>query len=104
MLEKLLSSLPLLIELKIKGWAQTVIWYFVLIWNRMLQNVNALQPVSIDIYVVYPSRIRLRRIQRFNDAVEQQHEICKRINLTLGTRTKQLGRGWFQIGASLRLI
>ncbi len=48
MLEKLLSSLPLLVALKIKGCTQTVDWYFLLIWDRMLQNLKALQRVVID--------------------------------------------------------
>jgi hypothetical protein len=103
MLEELLSSLPLLVELKIKGCAQTINWYFVHIWDRMLQNLKALQRVSIDIYDAYPAEIRQNRLRRFHEAVEHEFEICKRINLTLETRTKQPGRGWFQISASLNM-
>jgi hypothetical protein len=103
MLEELLSSLPSLVELKIKGLAQTVNWYFPFNWERMLQNLKALQRVSIDIENFYPAEIPQNRLRRFKDAVEQEFNICKRINLTLAISNKYLRRGWFQISASLNM-
>jgi len=103
MLEELLSSLPSLVELKIKGLSQTVNWYFPFIWERMLQNLKALQRVSINIHNFYPVEIPQNRLRRFKDAVEQECNVCKRINLTLAISDKYPRRGWFRIRASLNM-
>lgn len=102
-LEELLSSLPSLVELKIKGLSQSANWYFPFIWERMLQNLKALQRVSIDIENFYPAEIPEDRLRSFKDAVEQEFNVCKRINLTLAISNKYLRRGWFQISASLNM-
>jgi hypothetical protein len=103
MLDDLLTFLPLLVELKIKGCAQTFHWYFPIIWERMLQNLKALQRVSIDIDNFYPAEKPENRLRRFNDSVAQQFDICKRINLKLAINNKNRRRGWFHISASLNM-
>ena len=100
LLEDLLDSLPLLIRLKVKGCGQTYGWFCVLRWDKMLQNLKALQQVNIDIYICDPSGAgRKERIEKFNTAVAQKTETCKRINLILGIRNKQSGCGYFQFSA-----
>jgi len=70
----------------------------------MFQNLKALQQVNIDIYICYPSGARTQeRIEKFNTAVAQKTETCKRINLTLGIRHKQPGRDCFQFNALLNI-
>jgi hypothetical protein len=103
MLEEFLTFLPLLVELKIKGCAQTIHWYFPIIWERMLQNLKALQRVSIDIDNCYPAEKPESRLRRFNDSVAQEFDICKRINLTLAISNENRRRGWFHITASLNM-
>ncbi len=103
MLDNLLTFFPLLVELKIKGCAQTFHWYFPIIWERMLQNLKALQRVSIDIDNFYPAEKPENRLRRFNDSVAQQFDICKRINLKLAINNKNRRRGWFHISASLNM-
>jgi hypothetical protein len=103
MLEKFLTFLPLLIRLKIKGMAQTIHWYFPIIWEGMLQNLKALQRVSIDIENFYPAENPENRLRRFNNSVAQNFNICKRINLTLAKSNKYLRCGWFHISASLNM-
>jgi hypothetical protein len=103
MLDDLLTFLPLLVELKIKGCAQTPHWYFPIIWERMVQNLKALQRVSIDIDNCYPAEKPENRLRRFNDSVAQQFDTCKRINLTLAISNKNRRRGWFHISASLNM-
>ena len=76
LLEDLLDSLPLLIRLKVKGCGQTYGWFCVLRWDKMLQNLKALQQVNIDIYICDPSGAgRKERIEKFNTAVAQKTEI-----------------------------
>ena len=78
LLEDLLNSLPLLIRLKVKGCGQTFGWFCVLRWDKMLQNLKALQQVNIDIYICYPSGAgRKERIEKFNTAVAQKTETNK---------------------------
>ena len=101
MLEELLFSLPSLVELKIKGFAQTVNWYFPFNWERMLQNLKALQRVFIDIYNCYPAEIPQNRLRRFKNAVEQECNLCKRINLMLGISDKGPRWGYFQDSTTL---
>ena len=102
LLEELLDSLPLLISLKVKGCGQTPGWFSVLRWDKMLQNLKALQQVNIDIYICYPSGAGTKdRIEKFNTAVAQKTETCKRINLTLGMKNNLLG--CFQFSALLNI-
>jgi len=101
LLKELLPSLPLLVGLKLKGCGQTPGWFYVCIWDQMLQNLKALQHVDIDIYICYPVRKKQEWIQEFNDDVAQKIETCKRIHLTLGIRKKKPGLGCFQFSASL---
>jgi hypothetical protein len=51
-LERLLSFLPLLIELKLKGRVCcSSSWYVPGVWDEMLQNLKALQRVAIDLEI-----------------------------------------------------
>jgi len=99
MLVELLPSLPLLIELKVKGCGQTPGWLRVNNWDRMLQNLKALQRVAIDIRICYPIETREEVIQNFNEKAAQKIQTCKRVNLTVGAR----GWGGFQFSASLKM-
>jgi len=72
--------LPLFIRLrlKVKGCGQTPGWLSVPLWDKMLQNLKALQQVNVDIYICYPLGARTQeRIQEFNTAVVQKTETCK---------------------------
>ena len=102
LLEELLDSLPLLIKLKVKGYGQTPGWFSVPQWDKMLQNLKALQQVNIDIYICWPSGAGTKdRIEKFNTAVAQKTETCKRINLTLGMKNNR--SGCFQFSALLNI-
>ena len=102
LLEELLDSLPLLIKLKVKGYGQTPGWFSVPQWDKMLQNLKALQQVNIDIYICWPSeRTAQETIEKFNTAVAPKTETCKRINLTLGMKNYLLG--CFQFSALLNI-
>lgn len=103
MLKELLTFLPSLVELKIKGVAQCVNWYFPIIWEGILKNLKALQRVFIDIDNFYPAEKPENRLRRFKDSVEQNFKVCKRINLTLEISNKRRGRCWFHISASLNM-
>lgn len=103
LLVELLPSVPLLVELKVKGCGQTAGWLSVTIWDQMLQNLKALQRVDIDIYIYWPIETYKEIIKDFNENAAKKIQTCKRINLTLGTRTKQPGRGCFQFRASLSM-
>jgi hypothetical protein len=100
---QLLSSLPLLIELRIKGCAQVGGWLCFHVWDRMFEKLKALQRVTIDIYVFHPISERQEKIKKFNGQVSEAIQTCKRINLTLGIRSKQRGFGCFQFSASLNM-
>ena len=102
LLEELFDSLPLLIRLKVKGCGQTRGWFIVSLWDKMLQNLKALQQVNIDIYICSPSGGRPQeRIQEFNTAVAQKTETYKRINLTLGLKNQHTS--CFQFSALLNI-
>jgi hypothetical protein len=105
LLEELLGSLPLLVRLKVKGCGQTYGWFIVPIWDKMLQNLKALQQTDIDIYICHPAEEERtqERIRIFNETVAQKTETCKRINLTLGIRNKHPGCGCFQFSASFNM-
>jgi len=104
-LERLLSSLPLLIELKFKGRVCcSSSWYFPGVWDEMLQNLKALQRVAIDLEICYPKRISKSFLQIFMNAVEENFEACKRINWTLGTKPRGPGmRDFLHLTASLNM-
>jgi hypothetical protein len=99
----LLSSLPLLVELRITGCGQLGSWLWFHIWDRMLQKLKALQRVDIDIFIFHPISAKQEKIQKFNKQVSQAIQTCKRINLTLGIRNKKRGFGCFQLSASLNM-
>ena len=99
----LLSSLPLLVTLKIKGSGYIYYWLFIDTWHSMLQKLRALQFVDIDIYTLMPFIYRTEMVNRFNKAAVQKIDTCKRINLTAGRRTKAPGVGLIQISASLNM-
>ncbi len=101
LLEDLLPSLPLLVRLKLKGCGQTAGWFSVHIWDQMFQHLKPLQWIDIDIYIFYPITPKQEQIQKFNEAVTKKTDTCKRLNLTLGIRDKNPGRGCFQFSASL---
>jgi hypothetical protein len=100
----LLSSLPLLVELRITGCGQLGSWLWFHIWDRMLQKLKAFQRVDIDIFICHPiSSRKQQKIQKFNKQVARAIQTCKRINLTLGIRNKKPGLGCFQLSASLSM-
>ncbi len=101
LLVELLPSVPLLVELKVKGCGQTGGWLYVNIWDQMLQNLKALQRVAIDIYICWPTDMKEKIIRDFNKNAAQKIQTCKRINLTLGH--KRPGWGCFQFSASLNM-
>ena len=101
LLVDVLQSLPLLVSLEVKGCGQTGDWFCTDYWDRMLRNLKALRQVDIDIYICYPIGSTQERIQKLNDPVAQQTDTSKRINLILGIRHRQRGRGCFQFSASL---
>ncbi len=91
-LERLLSFLPLLIELKRKGRVCcSPRWYFPSVWEKVLQNLKALQRVAIDLEICYPKLIRQNLLQIVNDVIEQKFEACKRINMAVGTKPRAPG-------------
>ena len=58
-----------------QGCGQTYGWFIVPVWDKMFQNLKALQQVNIDIYICYPSGARTQeRIEKFNTAVAQKTE------------------------------
>ncbi|CAF2068814.1 unnamed protein product [Rotaria magnacalcarata] len=103
-LVKLLSAMPLLITLKVKGYSccnQAIGWLYIDAWDEMLQNLKALQQVDIDICLGIP--YRKNSAARFNEIAAQKIQTCKRINLTVGPRRKRKGLGLVQISASLSM-
>src|ERR1700722_2449012 len=105
-LVEFLSALPLLITLKIKGSCccnQTIGWIYINTWDQMLQNLKVLQRVAIDIYLAIPMSSKEKSAKTFNKLAAQKIQTCKRINLTVGPRTKQPGMGGVQISAALNM-
>ena len=78
-------------------------WLYADRWDQMLQNLKALQRVSIEIYLALPIRLRQKCVKSFNESVAEKFETCKRINLVAGRRTKKPGVGFVQISASLNM-
>jgi hypothetical protein len=99
----LLSYLPLLVTLKVKGCGSIYYWLSIGSWHPMLQNLKALQFVDIDIYTLMPFSLRMEMVKRFNEAAAQKIDTCKRINLTADRRTKRPDEGCIQISASLNM-
>ncbi len=101
-LVKLLSAMPLLITLKVKGYSccnEIYGWLCIDVWDEMLQKLKALQGVNIDICLAIRFSSRQRSAATFNTLAAEKFETCKRINLTAGERTKQPGVGCVQISA-----
>lgn len=106
LLVELLSALPLLITLEIKGSSccnQTIDWLYINMWDQMLQNLKALQRAVIDICLAIPMTLNEKTVRTFNEIVAQKTQTCKRINLTAGRRIKKPGIGGIQISASLNM-
>jgi hypothetical protein len=77
-LETLLFFLPLLIELKLEGRVCcSPRWFFPGVWNEILQNLKALQRITIDLEIVYPKPIRRKLLKTVNNTIEQKFEACK---------------------------
>ncbi|CAF2520035.1 unnamed protein product [Rotaria sp. Silwood2] len=105
-LVKILSAMPLLITLKIKGHCccnEVYGWLYLDDWDKMLQNLKALQQVDIDICLAIPFSLRQKSAATFNKLSAQKIQTCKRINLTAERRTKTPGSGCVQISASLNM-
>lgn len=102
-LVKLLSAMPLLITLKVKGYSccnEIYGWLCINVWDEILQKLNALQEVDIDICLAIHFSLREKSAATFNKLAVQKIQTCKRINLTAGKRTQNPGAGCVQISAS----
>ncbi len=105
-LVELLSALPLLNLLKVKGFCccnYVYGWLCADIWDEMLQKLPALQQVHIDICLAIPMRLREKTAASFNNKAAERIQTCKRINLTAGRRTEGSHQGCVQISASLNM-
>ena len=105
-LVKLLSAIPLLITLKIKGYSccnGIYGWFCIDVWDEMLQKLTALQGVDIDICLAIPFSSREKSAATFNRLAAEKVQTCKRINLTAERRTKNTGAGCVQISASCNM-
>jgi hypothetical protein len=106
LLAEFLSTLPLLITLKIKGFCccnHIIGWLNIDIWDQILQNLTKLQRVAIEICLAIPMRLREKSAQRFNESAAQKIQTCKRINLTAGRKIKKPNVGCVEISASLNM-
>jgi hypothetical protein len=105
-LVELLSALPLLNLLKVKGFCccnYVYGWLCADIWDEMLQKLPALQQVHIDICLAIPMRLREKTAASFNNKAAERIQTCKRIKLTAGRRTEGSHQGCVQISASLNM-
>jgi hypothetical protein len=105
-LVKLLSAIPLLITLKVKGYSccnEIYGWFCIDVWDEMLQTLTALQGVDIDICLAISFRSREKSAANFNRLAAEKLQTCKRINLTAERRTKNTGAGCVQISASCNM-
>ncbi len=106
LLAEFLSTLPLLITLKIKGFCccnHIIGWLNIDMWDQILQNLTKLQRVAIEICLAIPMRLREKSAQRFNESAAQKIQTCKRINLTAGRKIKKPNVGCVEISASLNM-
>ena len=105
-LVKLLSAMPLLITLKVKGYSccnEMYGWFCIDVWDEMLQKLTALQGVDIDICLAIPFSSREKSSATFNKLAAEKIQTCKRINLTAERRAKKPGAGCVQISASCNM-
>ncbi|CAF3472845.1 unnamed protein product [Rotaria socialis] len=102
-LADLLSSIPLLVTLIVKGCGQTGGWLYIGIWHKMLQDLKALKYVNIDIYIALPFSYYPKIIKAFNEIAEQNIFTCKRINLAVKRRNVKPCIGGLQFNASLNM-
>jgi hypothetical protein len=105
---ELLSALPSLVTLKIRGffcYNCVFGWLDIDKWAQILQNLKALHRVDIVIQIclALPFRLRRKIANRFNRLAAQKIETCKRINLTAGRRIKRPNAGGIGISASLNM-
>jgi hypothetical protein len=105
-LVELLSALPLLIALKVKGFCCCNFvygWLHIDIWDEILQKLPALQQVDVDICLAIPMRQWKKSVATFNKMAAEKIQTCKRINLTARRRTKDRHKGAVEISASLNM-
>jgi hypothetical protein len=105
-LVELLSALPLLNLLKVKGFSccnYVYDWLYIDLWDEILQKLSALQQVHIDICLAIPMRLWKKTATSFNNEAAEKIETCKRINLTAGQTTEKPHQGCVRISASLNM-